>query len=137
VLNIIENDPGIIHVGFQKDVRPFLAASNALAFPSYREGFPNVPMQAGCFELPAIVSDINGCNEIIEHGKNGLIVPAKDVDGLYNAMEKLATDKELFATLKRNARPMIVERFEQKHFWSLLLQEYRQHLTNIQNKKRN
>ena len=50
----------------------------SLVFPSYREGFPNVVMQAGAMGLPSIVTDINGCNEIIEDGKNGLIILPKD-----------------------------------------------------------
>src|SRR5690606_3688886 len=61
----INANPNIIAVGFQKDVRPYFAVSQALVFPSYREGFPNVVMQAGAMGLPGIVSDINGCNEII------------------------------------------------------------------------
>ncbi len=64
--------------------------------PSYREGFPNVPMQAGCFEMPSIVTDINGCNEIVENMINGLVVPAKNAEALQNSMEKLLSDKELF-----------------------------------------
>ena len=43
-------------------------------FPSYREGFPNVVMQAGAMGLPSVVSDINGCNEIIENNINGLVI---------------------------------------------------------------
>ncbi|RRN76523.1 glycosyltransferase family 1 protein, partial [Pseudoxanthomonas sp. SGD-10] len=74
-LQEIERNPDIIAAGFQKDVRPFFVMSDALVFPSYREGFPNVVMQAGAMDLPAIVSDINGCNEIIEEGVNGLIIP--------------------------------------------------------------
>src|SRR5690606_33172671 len=54
--------------GFQTDVRPFLAASDILVFPSYREGFPNVPLQAGAMECALMLSDINGCNEIVQHG---------------------------------------------------------------------
>ena len=50
-LEQIEKNPAILSVGYQHDVRPYLAISHALAFPSYREGFPNVPMQAGCFGL--------------------------------------------------------------------------------------
>jgi len=46
---IIETDAAIIHAGFQQDIRPFLMISQALAFPSYREGFPMWPMQAGLF----------------------------------------------------------------------------------------
>lgn len=73
-LKEITANPNIISVGFQKDVRPFFA----LVFPSYREGFPNVVMQAGAMELPSIVSDINGCNEIIIEGENGSIIPVKN-----------------------------------------------------------
>ena len=64
-LNEIKNNEAIIYAGFQTDVRPYFATSNALVFPSYREGFPNVVMQAGAMGLPSIVTDINGCNEII------------------------------------------------------------------------
>lgn len=128
-IDFIQNNNDIIHVGFQNDVRPYLALSNALVFPSYREGFPNVPMQAGCFNLPSIVTDINGCNEIIEDGKNGIIIPSKDSLALEKAIERLITDKDLFTKLKVNSRPMIVDRYEQKHFWNLLLQEYKEQLS--------
>ncbi len=124
----IEADNDIICAGFQQDVRPYLQASNALAFPSYREGFPNVPMQSGCFHLPSIVTDINGCNEIIQNEINGLIVKPKDKDALYNAMEKLLTDKTAYQTMKENSRAMIVERYDQNHFWQLLLNEYQEQL---------
>ncbi|MBO9198824.1 MULTISPECIES: glycosyltransferase family 4 protein [Niastella] len=125
---IIETDQSIVHAGFQQDIRPFLMISQVLAFPSYREGFPNVPMQAGCFNLPSIVTDINGCNEIIEDGKNGLIIPAKNILELKNAMERLLTDPALYLTLQTNARKMIVDRYEQKYLWELLLKEYHDHL---------
>jgi glycosyltransferase involved in cell wall biosynthesis len=125
---VIASDPSIIHAGFQTDIRPYLMISQVLAFPSYREGFPNVPMQAGCFNLPSIVTDINGCNEIIEPGKNGLIIPAKSITSLKHAMEMLLTNPALYSTLQGNARAMIVERYEQKYLWELLLKEYNAHL---------
>ncbi|WP_422356282.1 glycosyltransferase family 4 protein [Roseivirga pacifica] len=117
-------DSRVHAVGYQNDVRPFLKLSNALVFPTYREGFPNVPMQAGAMGLPAIVSDINGCNEIIEHGLNGLIIPPKDTNALAEAMSKLTTDASLMYALKSNARRMIVERFDQQVVWEELYQEY-------------
>ena len=120
----ISNDDRITLVGFQQDVRPYFLISNVLAFPSYREGFPNVPMQAGCFELPSIVTDINGCNEIIVEGENGLIIPAKDVEGLVNAMTRLLEDTALYNHMKSKSREMIVNRYEQKYLWSLILKEY-------------
>ncbi|SMP15508.1 glycosyltransferase family 4 protein [Chryseobacterium profundimaris] len=121
----IKNNPDILDLGFQKDVRPYFAISDALVFPSYREGFPNVVMQAGAMELPSIVSDINGCNEIIVEGQNGMIIPVKNSQKLKNAMETLLSDADLYHQLKMNSRPMIESRYEQSVVWQALLKEYK------------
>lgn len=123
-LSEIEHNANIISVGFQKDVRPYFAISNALVFPSYREGFPNVVMQAGAMELPSIVSDINGCNEIIIEGRNGTIIPVKSSNVILIAMQKMIDDKDFYHELKKNARPMIQSRYEQSVVWKALLDEY-------------
>jgi glycosyltransferase involved in cell wall biosynthesis len=123
-ISAIESNPNITSVGFQADVRPYLAISDCLVFPSYREGFPNVIMQAGAMGLPSIVTNINGCNEIIEEGINGLIIPPKDSMALQNAMISLFEDKNVYKTLKNNARQMISSRYEQKLVWEALLSEY-------------
>ena len=120
----INQNRDIISVGFQQDVRPFFAISDALAFPSYREGFPNVVMQAGAMGLPSIVSDINGCDEIIIEGENGLIIPSKNVEKLKEKMLTLARDKNLYTKLKENSRRMIESRYEQSVVWNALLEEY-------------
>ena len=120
----INQNKDIISAGFQQDVRPFFAISDALAFPSYREGFPNVVMQAGAMGLPSIVSDINGCNEIIVEGENGLIIPSKNVEKLKEKMLTLARDKNLYIKLKENSRRMIENRYEQSVVWKALLEEY-------------
>ncbi|MDF0718789.1 glycosyltransferase family 4 protein [Kaistella sp. PBT33-4] len=124
-LEEIENNSHIIMTGYQNDVRPYFAVSNALVFPSYREGFPNVVMQAGAMGLPAIVTDINGCNEIVEEGVNGTIIPTKDTEALYEAMKTMLQDEEWRMRLKKNARPMITARYEQQVVWEALLEEYR------------
>lgn len=120
----INQNKDIISAGFQQDVRPFFAISDALAFPSYREGFPNVVMQAGAMGLPSIVSDINGCNEIIVEEENGLIIPPKNVEKLKEKMLTLAKDKNLYIKLKENSRRMIENRYEQSVVWKALLEEY-------------
>ena len=125
---LIGTDERITLVGFQQDVRPYYMISHALAFPSYREGFPNVPMQAGCFDLPCVVTDINGCNEIIEEEENGLIIPAKDVDRLESAMKRLMQDENLYLHMKKQARRMIVERYEQQLLWNIILKEYQEQI---------
>ena len=129
-LNEIESNPTIITTGFQPDVRPYFAISHALAFPSYREGFPNVVMQAGAMGLPSIVTDINGCNEIIEDGKNGLIIPPKDTKALQEKMLRLVEDEQLYKHLASNSREMITSRYEQKLVWEALLEEYKRLLVN-------
>jgi glycosyltransferase involved in cell wall biosynthesis len=125
ILNEIKNNSDIINAGFQSDVRPYFAISHALAFPSYREGFPNVVMQAGAMGLPSIVSDINGCNEIIIDDENGVIVPVKNVEKLNEAMERMKSDTDYYKRLKMNARPMIESRYEQSEVWNAILSEYK------------
>lgn len=120
----IETNPNIIAVGYQKDVRPYFAISDCLTFPSYREGFPNVVMQAGAMGLPSIVSDINGCNEIIVEGKNGTIIPVKNSEAISEVMQKMMIDKLYYEQLKANARPMIESKYEQNVVWKAILQEY-------------
>lgn len=117
--------PAIHFMDWQSDVRPFLAASDALVFPSYREGFPNVVMQAGAMGLPSIVTDINGCNEIIVSGKNGVIIPPKDEQALYEAMSWFLDHPDKVREMAANARPMIASRYEQKMVWEALLEEYK------------
>jgi len=75
--------------------------------------------------LPSIVTDINGCNEIVKDGKNGMIIPPKNTDLLKKAMIKLIEDKELYNSLKSKARKMIKSRYEQKIVWQALLEEYK------------
>lgn len=124
-LKEIETNPNIISVGFQKDVRRYFAISDCLVFPSYREGFPNVVLQAGAMGLPSIVSDINGCNEIIVEGENGTILPVKNVPALVEAMQKMCSDKAYYEQLQQKARVMIQSRYEQQVVWEALLEEYR------------
>jgi glycosyltransferase involved in cell wall biosynthesis len=124
-LQILAKNKNILSVGFQKDIRPYLAISNVLVFPSYREGFPNVIMQAGSMGLPVIATDINGCNEIITHEKNGVLSPQKNSNAIEVALLKLFEDKTLYDYLKSNARTMIVSRFERKVICKTILEEYK------------
>jgi glycosyltransferase involved in cell wall biosynthesis len=124
-LHEITANESIISVGFQKDVRPYLAISDCLTFPSYREGFPNVVMQAGAMGLPSIVTNINGCNEIIIDGENGIIIPVKNSNAICEAMKKMVADNHFKEKTRQNARGMIVSRYEQQVVWESILAEYK------------
>ena len=120
----LHDSKNVVFVGWQKDVRPFLKAADALVFPSYREGFPNVPLQAGAMGLPSIVTDINGCNEIIIERENGLIVPSRDSEPLYTKMKWMMENSKEAQRMGKNARPIIQSRFEQQDVWNALLSFY-------------
>lgn len=127
----IDNNKAIMAIGSQKDVRPWLATSDAFVFPSYREGFPNVVIEAGAMGLPSIVTDINGSREIIIDGDNGIIIPPRQTEILRQAMEIFLTDKDMAQKLSRNARPLIASRYEQSYVRRCLKEYYREILNNI------
>ncbi len=120
----LESNPNIYQAGWQTDVRPWLVASDAFAFGSYREGFPNVVLQAGAMGLPSVVTDINGCNEIIIEGENGYIVPKQDSEALYQGMKKLYEDRAKTKEISEVAREMIANRYKQEDVWQATLEMY-------------
>nr|WP_298392087.1 glycosyltransferase family 4 protein [Flavobacterium sp.] len=130
-LQLLATHKSIISVGFQDDIRPYLAVSDVFVFPSYREGFPNVVLQAGAMELPCIVTDISGSNEIIIPNENGIILPIKNEIAIFDAMHLLYYDKDLFQKLQSKSRVNIVSRFQQELVWNNLLQEYKRLENNV------
>lgn len=127
----IAQNKNIILVDYQNIICPYFAIANALVFPSYREGFPNVVMQAGAMGLPSIVSNINGCNEIIQDNRNGIIIPAKNTMAIFEAMKEMLTNKVLYNKLKQNSRKRIVDNYEQKEVWTAILNEYKSLEKNV------
>lgn len=123
-LERINRGDGITAVGRQQDVRPFYAGADALVFPSYREGFPNVVIEAGAMGLPSIVTDINGSREIIVDGKNGIIVPPQDEQALYQAMKRFVEDHDAVNRMAACSREMIASRYEQHYVRQCLYDFY-------------
>ena len=111
---LIDANDGIDACGpkYGDDLLQMYVDADCFVMPSYREGFPNTVLEAGAMGLPSIVTDINGSREIIEYEKNGLIVPSKNANALYDAMERMLTDDKAHEIMKSNAREMIASRFE-------------------------
>lgn len=129
---IIDTHPNIHAVGYKTNVIDYFAMADVLTFPSYREGFPNVVMQAAAMQLNAIVSDINGCNEIITNGDNGWIVPPKNVEQLQERMEWCMNNREESKDMGRKSRAVMVEKYERTYVWGEILKEYNKQLEAIQ-----
>lgn len=120
---LIQNHPHIHVLPFQHDIRPYFCISDLLILPSYREGLPNVLIEGGSCGLPLIATDINGCNEVIIEGENGLLVQPKNITHLTQTVEKLLHDPSLYAALKNNARKSILNRYDQHFYWDALHRE--------------
>ena len=114
--------------GYQNDIRPYLAASKVLVFPSYREGFPNVPLQAGAMGCMLLLSDINGCNEIVNNGVDGILVPVKDSNALAKAMIDTRKNIERTDYFASQIKEKIKSSYNQKKIWNLILNEYTERL---------
>lgn len=124
VMTALKQDEMIFAPGFQEDVRAYMAVSDVFVFPSYREGFPNVLLQACSMALPVIATDITGSNEIIEDGKNGFLVPVQNADALADKMELLYGNPELCKDMGRNGRQLVENKFKQEDVWQALLAMY-------------
>ena len=126
LMRMLKEHSRVHMMGFMSDVREALGAADVLVLPSYREGFPNALLQAGAMEVPAIATDINGCNEIVEHGVNGWLVPPRDARALEEAMRNaMGTDRAVREQMGRHARARIQQRFEQRDHWERMVQFYR------------
>lgn len=127
-LQRMEENPAIDACGprYGDDLLKEYVKADCFVMPSYREGFPNTPMEAGAMGLPNIVTDINGSREIVVDGENGLIVPPRTVQPLYEAMERILTDNVLREKMKQKARPMIESRFERSFVQDCLISFYKE-----------
>lgn len=137
---IIEGNSSIEYLGPQygTDLLACYAASDCFVFPSYREGFPNTVLEAGAMELPSIVTDINGSREIIVRKNeenaspikdmklcdNGIIIPSRNEDLLYKAMEEVFKNDNVRAVMVSQAREMVASRFEQGFVQKCLIEFY-------------
>lgn len=128
--NKIINNSNILTVGRHDDIRPFLAISNVFVFPSYREGFPGAVLQAGAMGLPCIVTNINGCNEIIRHNVNGLIIEPKNIMQLQSAMLNILEDTQMMKSLASKARKIVIANFSRELIWNEILKEYNNQIDN-------
>lgn len=85
-LSLLGSHRRIHWLGFQDDIRPALQVADVFVLPSYREGFPNVLLQSAAMGLPAVATNISGCNEFISPGLNGWLIPVKDEEAIFQAL---------------------------------------------------
>ena len=116
---------GVInYCGETDDVRPFIADASVFVLPSYyREGTPHSTLEAMAMERPIITTDAPGCRETVIEGKNGFLIPVKDVDALVEAMERFIVNPELIEEMGRASRKYAAEKFDVKKVNSLIFRK--------------
>ena len=122
--SVINGNDHIHAIGRRSDVRPYLKDADAFVFPSYREGFGMVLIEANAMGIPAISSDIIGCNEIIIPDENGEIIPVKDEEALYAKMKAWVEAPDKVNEMAAKSRDLVKIRFDRKEVWKNALDEY-------------
>lgn len=100
------------------------ALMDIFALPSYREGFPRAPMEASAMGVPCVVTNVRGCREAVEHERNGLIVPLRDVDALAEALISLLRDHDRRRAMGDAGRRMAHEQFDERLVFQRVLAAY-------------
>lgn len=120
------NNGVLVWHGKTDDVRPYIAASHVFVLPSfYREGMPRTIQESMAMGRPIITTDSPGCRETVQEGKNGMLVPVKNVDALARAMETFIQNPELVETMGQVSREIAVEKYDVRKVNAVMLQEMR------------
>ncbi len=124
VMKLIKSHPGIILAGWHDEVEFFMHIANLLVHASYREGFPNVVLQAGAMECPIVCSRIEGNIDIVDEDINGLIFIAGSERDLYDKLKLAISDPEGMRKKAALLRRKIEENFNRSFVQEKLRQKY-------------
>jgi glycosyltransferase involved in cell wall biosynthesis len=97
---------------FTDAVPEFMAAIDLFILPSYSETFGLALIEAMAMEKPVVATRAGGVPEIVENGRDGLLIPPRDEKSLADAINLLLDDPSLRNTLSRRARQDVIRRFD-------------------------
>lgn len=123
------NDRRVRFVGDVNDTSKYYAMLDLVALPTYREGFPNVPLEAASMGVPVVATNIPGCVDAVQDGVTGTLVPPRDAEALQEAIEMYLNDPDLRAKHGKAGRERVLRDFRQEDIWEAIYQEYVRLLT--------
>lgn len=104
---------GIINYwGKLEDVKPAISTCSVYVLPSYREGTPRSVLEAMSMGRPIITTNAPGCRETVIEGRNGFLVPIKDIDCLANTMLKFIQDPTLYKSMGEASRQLAEQKYD-------------------------
>jgi glycosyltransferase involved in cell wall biosynthesis len=121
---LLETDERVHLLGFRRDLPELYRAMDVLALPTYREGFPNVLLEAQSMRVPVVSTRVEGCLDAVEDGVTGQLVPARDATALERAILTYLRDPALRARHGAAGRQRILELFERERLWQALFERY-------------
>ncbi|QLG11518.1 sugar transferase [Deinococcus sp. D7000] len=135
IRHIISTHPGVIQAGFVPDTAPYYHLMDVLALPTYREGFPGVPLEAAAAGKPVVSSDATGAVDAVIHEETGLTVPVGDTQALTAALNRLLNDQTLARRLGRQGRERVLRDFQSQAIWEALDQLYQELLADAKTRR--
>jgi len=131
IMQLIKSHPGIIFAGWHDEVEYYMHIAGLLVHASYREGFPNVVLQAGAMECPIVCSRIDGNTDIVDEDVNGLVFTAGDENDLYNNLKRAVQDSQGMKKKATLLRRKIEENFDRCFVQEKLRQKYESLLESV------
>ncbi|HZK67402.1 MAG TPA: glycosyltransferase family 4 protein [Chloroflexota bacterium] len=104
-------EAAVLFPGFRSDIPQLLAASDIFALPSLSEGLPLSLLEAMSAGKPVVVTPVGGIPEVVQSGRNGFLVPARNETRLADALVRLLVDPHLREEMGRSARERVVESY--------------------------
>lgn len=124
VKRALDRIPTIQVVGYQREIERYYAVFDVLVLPTYREGFPNVLLEAGAMRLPVVATRVSGCVDAVLDGVTGLLVPKADGAALADAMGHYLENAALRRDHGEAARRRVLESFEPSKIWEAMAGTY-------------